>query len=154
MLPAVTHTELDAFSHGETSQFSIEQKAMSLTQASDLLYFATHYDETPDDARLVRLVKAGIMDMAWSLLVRTENKTEIYSPFSSETIGSYSYSKAMSQVSSGLSTGIDWFDKAVMYLGEAGLSGAPALTWSSSEKVLSTSYFEADAATIPDFYGW
>ena len=152
MLPLPDTEELDEFSHDETAQFSDDQKELALQQAGDLLFIATEYDETPDDLRLIRIIKYGLMDMAWSLLVQTENKSEIFSPFSSERIGSYSYSKALSRIANGQDSGVAWFDRLLGYLGTLGLVATSAISWGSAESVFTQPYDEALGPYITDAY--
>lgn len=131
--------ELDEFSHGSLAAlFTEDQMDMALQQATDLLWLSTRVDEMPDDETVERIVNWGIMDMAWSLLVHTENKTEINSPYSSERIGSYSYSKALDQVRRGNPTGVPWFDAAVGLLTEG--NSDYAAIWSTTETVFTSPY--------------
>lgn len=148
--------ELDQFSLGATDVFAEDQKTDAIQQAADLLYLATGVTEDPTNAtgQILRIISWGLMDMAWKLLVTSENKTEINSPYSSETIGSYSYAKqAAAAIANGMLTGVEWFDAVVKLLN--GLSGESVI-WSQSEHVFSQPYCEPDpnALRLPDWYGW
>jgi len=85
-------------------------------------------------------MKAGIMDMAWYLDIQAENKDELYTPFSSERIGSYSYSKIAQSVSRKESTGVGLFDAAVSVLKTDDL----ALASLTSEEVFEQPYSTAE----------
>lgn len=66
----------------------------------------------PDDT-MNELVRLGILFMADAIYLAQPYHEILASPFNSETIGSYSYSKAAGAVSQGLPTGVSWFDLAV-----------------------------------------
>lgn len=134
--------DLDLFSHGETDGFSVPQKQLAIDQAAALLWLATGVTEDPTDPTVLQIVKWAMLDMAWSLLVKTSNKTEIYSPFSSERIGSYSYAKANKQITSGEETGVEWFDAAVSLLNNMDPAAGQGAAWSTSEHVFPQGYEE------------
>lgn len=67
-------------------------------------------DLTPDQQQLVDF---AIMSMADSIHLVAPYQTAIASPFNSETIGSYSYSKVAKAIQSGEETGVMWFDLAI-----------------------------------------
>lgn len=131
-----TAEELDDFADNATDDFGTAVKEQAILQAMDLLWLATGVTEQPTDARISRIVAWGILDMAWSLLIKTEAKTEINSPFSSERIGSYSYQKGRQLLTKGLPSGIEWFDTVVALL--KGLDEAASMV--STEHVFSTPY--------------
>lgn len=56
------------------------------------------------------------MSMADSIHLSQPYAAAKSSPFSSESIGSYSYSKAAKAVSKGETTGVEWFDLAIKNL--------------------------------------
>ena len=56
--------------------------------------------------------------MAWQIGTSLEDRDAMFSPFSSERIGSYSYSKMAQAVSKGVKTGVPFFDIAVDYLSQ------------------------------------
>ncbi len=76
-------------------------------------------DLTEDQRTLVDL---GIVKMADAIYLSQPFQAVGASPFSSESIGSYSYSKAAGAVAGGLPTGIFWFDKAVEEVGVCNLT--------------------------------
>lgn len=91
-----------------------------LQAANDLLQLATGITKAPDpNTPLGRIAKFGIMDMAWFVGTSMEDRDEFFSPFSSERIGSYSYSKASANVRASLDTGVPFFDQAVKWLSGA-----------------------------------
>ena len=128
-------------------QESVDDEAaayMRLQMAADLLSLATGLEDDPTDPRLARVLKWGIMDMAWWLLVQADNRDELFSPHQSERIGSYSYSKASQSVRSGADTGVFFFDQAVAALktdvfGSITITGEQVFepTFSSYEKAYS-----------------
>lgn len=142
--------ELDEFSHGATDSFDDSQKFTALQQAADLLYLATGVETDPENPTVLRILGWGLMDMAFKILITRENQTEIYSPYTSETIGSYSYSK--SRVMAGEVTGVEWFDAIVKLL--MGAMGAGAV-WSATEHVFEQPYCEDPPYSwiVPDVYG-
>lgn len=69
----------------------------------------------PDDLQgfELELVDNAIISMADAIHLVAPYQAAMANPFSSESIGSYSYSKAAQAVAHGLPTGIGWFDIAV-----------------------------------------
>lgn len=111
--------DLAAFSGRESnsySNFAVE----ALDQATLLLYLATSLTDYPDDPDLAKLAKYGILDMADKIYFSQPYRETIASPYQSETIGSYSYSKSVAAVKKGNATGVLWFDIAVDKLKTAG----------------------------------
>jgi hypothetical protein len=88
----------------------------ALEQASDLFELATALEEMPDPGLNFRLAKRGILSMAEVLYEGQVVRDLRFSPFKSETIGSYTYSLAQAAVLEGIPTGISWFDLAVARL--------------------------------------
>jgi hypothetical protein len=90
---------------------------MALQQATVLmgttLGLTEDYTGDPDG---VQLIKWGILDMAWKLLVSYDNREELYTPYTSERVGSYSYSKMQAAASKGEETGVPFFDQAIAYM--------------------------------------
>lgn len=97
-------------------QFAFE----ALEQATLLFFLATDLDDYPIDSNLSKLAKNGILDMADKIYLSQPYQEASASPYQSETIGSYSYSKAVSAVKKGDSTGVMWFDLAVNKLRDGG----------------------------------
>lgn len=70
----------------------LEQVALFLQISADLLLLRTSIKKAPDpDTPLGRMVSWGIMDLAWYLGTMQDQWTSMFSPFSSERIGSYAY---------------------------------------------------------------
>ena len=106
---------------------------LMLQRATDLFHMATGITEDPIDETAYRIFQMGVLVMAHALFVRSNDADAILSPFQSERLGSYSYTKIISQVAKKGDTGVEIFDVAVDYF-TGGLedSGAFAVT---SEKV-------------------
>lgn len=64
------------------------------------------------------LVDFAILAMADAIHLSAPYQAAMASPFNSETIGSYSYSKTAKAVQDGVETGIMWFDMAVSRLSQ------------------------------------
>ena len=90
----------------------------ALILAADLFTLATGITDTPTDPLENRLVTYAILDMAWFLIEDHDNREAEFSPFSSERIGSYSYSKSQGKIENSESTGVRAFDLAVAYFTE------------------------------------
>lgn len=73
------------------------QITLFLSIAADLLILRTGLKKAPQgDTPVTRMVSYGIMDLAWFLGTTSDEWTSMFSPFSSERIGSYTYSKSVS----------------------------------------------------------
>lgn len=95
----------------------------ALAQATILLELATGLTEYPEAGTVEwDLANNGILEMANALYLGQPFQNVRATPFQSETIGSYSYSKASGQVAAGLPTGLVWFDMAAQRLGGDGYS--------------------------------
>ena len=77
-------------------------------------------DDLDDDQK--QLASMAIYAMADSIYIAQPYQKAVASPFSSESIGSYSYSKTAKAVSKGDETGIMWFDLAMDQLSVCGLN--------------------------------
>lgn len=74
----------------------------------------------------MQMVDFAILSMADAIHLAAPYQTILASPFSSESIGSYSYGKAVKAVQQGLPTGITWFDLAIEQLSQCSdLDGLP-----------------------------
>lgn len=127
-----TVDDLQGFSNEEFPDDSHEFLGTLLQGATDAIWIFTGMDEYPSDARLARITRFAIMDLALWLQSQAEHRTEINSPFSSERIGSYSYSK-MQQAQRGEDTGIYWLNLLFMALKAPGTDGGAS--WVDSERV-------------------
>ncbi len=79
-------------------------------------------DSWPDDPTLAMLAKMAILSMADAIYSVQPFQAVLANPFSSESIGSYSYSKVSGAVMGGLPTGITWFDMAISKLSVCDIS--------------------------------
>ena len=68
----------------------------------------------PTDA--LQLIDFAVLSMADAIQLASRYATVQATPFSSESIGSYSYSKMAERVQQGEQTGVMWFDTAVEQL--------------------------------------
>lgn len=112
MLVPPTVGELANFSGRSSSTFN-NYADEALAQATLLFYLATDVEEYPSNPQLAKLAKNGILAMADKIYLSQPYQEAAASPFQSETIGSYSYSRLTSAVKKGDATGIMWFDLAV-----------------------------------------
>lgn len=67
----------------------------------------------PDEQQLVDF---AILSMSDAIHLAAPYQTALASPFNSESIGSYSYSKTAKAVQDGKDTGVMWFDLAIRQL--------------------------------------
>lgn len=68
-------------------------------------------DALSDDGK--QLVDFAIVSMADAIHLSAPYQTALASPFNSESIGSYSYSKTARAIQQGKETGVTWFDIAI-----------------------------------------
>lgn len=115
MLDAPTVSDLADFTGSEQSSYSAFV-SQALVQATLLFGFATGLEQYPDTTAERSLAYNGILEMADKLYLSQPYAAALASPFQSESIGSYSYSKASGAVSKGQATGVVWFDLAVQKL--------------------------------------
>jgi hypothetical protein len=88
----------------------------SLQRATDLMEIATGVHEDPEDELAFRIMTTGILAMSHAIYSTAgEDSEALYSPFSSERLGSYSYSKMQQAVEDKGLTGVPAFDQAVKY---------------------------------------
>lgn len=114
--PNLTAEDLASFSGRGVSEYS-DYAATAIAQATLLFKIATCRSEFPNDAISAELAKMAILAMADAIFLVQPFQEVKANPFSSESIGSYSYSKVAGAVSGGLPSGITWFDLAVSQLG-------------------------------------
>jgi len=80
----------------------------------------------PDDPTSQKLAEMAVLSMADAIYLAQPFQKILSNPFSSESIGSYSYSKVSGAVMSGIPTGVAWFDLAVNKLGQCDIvAGIP-----------------------------
>lgn len=112
MLVPPTVADLATFTGRSSNNFNI-YAGEALAQATLLFYLATGIEGYPDDTSLYQLAKNGILDMADKIYLSQPYREASASPYQSETIGSYSYSRSVAAVKKGDATGVMWFDLAV-----------------------------------------
>lgn len=128
--PTYTVTDLSGFTGRPETSFPLPYTtASALPQATLLFKLATCLTELPTDPDEAATVRFAILEVANALTLSQPYQLTNASPFSSETIGSYSYSKLAKMVQNGLPTGLGWFDLAVGQLGvcENGALGNPGI---------------------------
>lgn len=91
--------------------------AIAISQATLLFKIATCLTALPaEDTVQYELAKAAIIALANQIVMSQPYQQTLASPFTSESIGSYSYSKMAQQIQSKERTGVMWFDLAVSEL--------------------------------------
>jgi len=115
---------------------------LCLQQATDLMYVATGLNEDPVEETDFRIMTSGLLEMGYALLSGSDDRESRYSPFSSERIGSYSYSKAAQSIWAAEATGVPLFDIAVKHL-RANSVDSPTVAL-RSEAVYPLTYAEWD----------
>lgn len=150
MLPVPTLEELSEFSgRGESEYNSFVNSA--LAQATLLMRFTTHITEMPEDADLAQVVKNGIMQMADGIYLAQDFDLINASPIVAQTMGSASYSRAaygkyLEKIKAGQTTGLLWFDLAMIELGEP-VNTIASDSWNLFERDLCTAVID-DAQNI------
>lgn len=116
--PEFTVADLSLYSGRASSEYTNAAFVpTALAQATLLFKLGTCLgDEWPDDPTMAELARMAVLSMADSIYLVQPFQTVLSTPFSSETIGSYSYSKLAGAVAGGLPTGITWFDLAMSKL--------------------------------------
>lgn len=142
--PIYTVQELANFATQPVELFDETYANTHIAQASLLLRLATCLTEPPTDPMMLELFKNGILDMALKLDISANYREAKYSPFSGESIGSYSYSIMLAKIKSGDETGVTWFDLAVTQMGVCDFMGGSGVASSGGIEV-----FEHDGSFVP-----
>lgn len=122
----------------------------TLRQATDAVWQHTQITEYPADPQLSRILKYAILELATWLQTQAENRDEINSPFSSERIGSYSYSK-VAQAAKSQDSGLFWLDSLFTALSTSGAVSSISIT---SEIVFSSPFGAVSPSfTLKDQFG-
>jgi hypothetical protein len=124
----------------------------SLQRATDLAQIATGVEDDPTDELAARIMQVGVLAMGHAIFVSSLDRDELYSPFSSERIGSYSYSKAQQAVSASAATGVPEFDQMVRYF--AGLETESPAIGVTSEAVFVTPREDAEIYVADPLGSW
>ncbi len=102
---------------GDEADVDEERAQMLIQLSADLFYLATGLTDDPKNPQLARLVKYAILDMAVYTYVTRDEISASYSPYQSERIGSYSYSKQYTKMAKSAAinepTGVPVFDRVV-----------------------------------------
>lgn len=135
---ALTPPTIDRFEVYKNETFdpseyeSIEEH---LQAATDLMELATGIHTDFELGTLeYRTMERGILDAAWYIGTSLEDRDAMFSPFSSERIGSYSYNKMAGAAAMKVDSGIPFFDLAVKYF--SGLDVGGSIMAVSSEAVM------------------
>lgn len=116
MLPIPTVAELAAFKMRPVGFYTETYALQAMSQAALLLMLRTGISEMPEDDQEATLVSYAIMDLGNQIYLESPYDEILAKPFSSETIGSYSYSKSAQAAKNGETTGSMWFDLAISQL--------------------------------------
>lgn len=109
--------DLSDFSGRDVSEYvNTGYVPTAISQALLLYKLGTCLNSWPDDPTMAELAKMAVLSMADAIYLVQPFQKILSNPFSSETIGSYSYSKVAGAVMGGLPTGIAWFDMAISKL--------------------------------------
>lgn len=141
MIPVPTVAQLADFS-GRPQESYPAYATAALKQATLLMRLRTCLVSMPADADAADLLTYGILELADDLVLKQPHQEVKAKPFSSETIMSYSYSKAAQKAVEGKKTGLMWFDLAVQQLSVCDANGSGEVDTSS------ISVFEKDGLTV------
>lgn len=120
MLAAPTSADLATFT-GRAEATLGAYADQALEQAALMFTIGTKLSDYPTDPDQEKLARFAIMEMADRLLLEQPFAGVKASPYQSETIGSWSYSRATQTaktVSQGLKTGLFWWDTALAELSQ------------------------------------
>jgi hypothetical protein len=124
MLTAPSVATLATFSGRAAASYSAFATS-ALTQAALLFTLTTDLTAYPTDTDQLDLAVNAICEMADQIYLSQPYAAVAANPFASETIGSYSYSKATQAVAKAKSrqkTGLLWWDLAIELLSQADTS--------------------------------
>lgn len=117
MITDLNETHLAKFTGRPLDYFGGPFVVEALEQSGDLFQLATDRTELPAAETIEgRLARRGVLAMAEAFIEGNKSRDLRFSPFKSETIGSYTYTLAEQNVLAGVPTGISWFDIAVSRL--------------------------------------
>lgn len=119
MLPVPTIAQLSEFSgrpEGSYAAFALS----GIRQATLLMSLRTCLTSMPYEEDMAQLILYGILELADDIILKQPHRETNAKPYSSETIMSYSYSKAAQKAYEGKKTGLMWFDLAVQKLSVCG----------------------------------
>jgi hypothetical protein len=125
--PTYTVSDLVGFSGRALDSYqNLDYVAEALVQSQLLFKLSTCLSDFPVDPDDASLARYAILSLAEQMVLDQRYAEVVASPFASESIGSYTYSKntMRTKVLQGLPTGVTWFDLAVERLGVCENSGA------------------------------
>ncbi len=131
--PVPSIADLAAFSGRDAATYGMFAQS-ALAQAALMFQFATGLTSAPADPDKAQLAMYAILEMADHIVLEQPYAAAAASPFQSETIGSYTYSKGADfrlKASSGQKLGLLWWDLAIAELATAD-SSAGGITASGS----------------------
>lgn len=143
MLPVPTITQLADFSGRPESSYPTYATS-ALKQATLLMSIRTCLVGAPAEPDKADLLAYGILELADDMVLKQPHQEVNAKPFSSETIMSYSYSKAAVKARKGEETGLMWFDLAVQQLSVCDSTGGGHVDSSSM------SIFEKEGVTVDE----
>jgi hypothetical protein len=124
MLTPPTIDDLAAFTGRPAATFGPFATA-ALEQSALMFSIVTQLSDYPEDPDQAKLASFAIMELADRLVLEQPYQSISASPFQTETIGSYSYSRVTQtslKVQAGARTGLYWWDLAVDQLTQPGQS--------------------------------
>lgn len=116
MLSIPSVSDLASFK-GKSENFYSSYAEQALMQAALLLSIRTGLTAMPEDESEATLARYAIMDLANKIYLEAPYDEILAKPFSSESIGSYSYSKSAQAARKGDDSGSMWFELALERLG-------------------------------------
>lgn len=125
--PTFSVSDLAGFSGKDESEYTnTAYVPQAILQATLLFKIGTCLgDNWPEDSTMASLAHMAVVSMADAIYSVQPFQKVLSNPFSSESIGSYSYSKTAGAVMGGIPTGIGWFDMAISKLSVCALDGIP-----------------------------
>ena len=121
--PSIDAAALADFSGREAGLYPQQYTAQAVKQTILWFKVATCLEEFPDSGTDREVAEMALLQMANMLIDLQEHAAALNTPFQSESLGSYSYSKIAGAISSGMPTGVHWFDTAVDRLSQCSLVG-------------------------------
>jgi hypothetical protein len=114
MFPVPSVNDLVVFSGRPVESYSA-YAAQALEQATLLFLTVTKLTDLPADPAQAALARNAILELADRLYLEQAYAEDMASPFVSETVGNYSYSKSAtaSKARTGAATGMLWWDIAI-----------------------------------------
>lgn len=110
--------DVDTFQNFEEDGYS-DEEALALSQGlleGAIPCLKSLYSGLSDYQKMI--VKFAVMEMAKYLKLHYEDFSKVTSPFQSESIANYSYSKMAASIKAKENTGVPAFDRAVDVIGE------------------------------------